>query len=279
MKHYRWVIYVVVAIAVFFATFMVFRLVGVQNATQFDSLDIAALHGDSYGYANALFSSLAFAGVVLALIVQTAEYGLAAKERQENLKVQETISRQQELSALASIVDSLHALQERQRISHADRTIGRAKIAVDDLRSRVRLEAALELTGEPTGAGKTLSDLLQQAPFQGRLAAAEDAQAMVSVWESAHEVYSSHHSEDIKTREGANLALHRFLDAMEMACGTFEDSLGIGKGLYDELVEEKRAAGDIDPSNCRPMLTSFYRKCSSRLSQNLFELCEVEFSG
>ena len=51
-------------------------------------LEVTALLGDSFGAINALFSSLAFAGVVVALILQASEFRLAWQERKEALVAQ-----------------------------------------------------------------------------------------------------------------------------------------------------------------------------------------------
>ena len=56
---------------------------------------------------NSLFSGLALVGVVLALLIQTMEFRLAAKERRDNLDIQSQIAKQQYFSTMASSIASL----------------------------------------------------------------------------------------------------------------------------------------------------------------------------
>ncbi len=57
-------------------------------------------------YASALFSALAFAGVICALLVQIAEYHLAQDEREEALETQHKISTQQYFASVISAVST-----------------------------------------------------------------------------------------------------------------------------------------------------------------------------
>lgn len=83
-----------------------FRL-GVMNASLHESTEKAGQFGDSFGFVNSLFSGLALVGVVLALLIQTMEFRLAAKERRDNLDIQSQIAKQQYFSTMASSIDSL----------------------------------------------------------------------------------------------------------------------------------------------------------------------------
>lgn len=55
----------------------------------------AGVFGDSFGAVNALFSGLAFAGVVIALIIQTDELREARLDRRDSLDSQKTMSKAQ----------------------------------------------------------------------------------------------------------------------------------------------------------------------------------------
>lgn len=90
----RWVYLAAVPI-IFAICIALFYAFGVRNAHAHKDLATAGSYGDSFGFANALFSSLALAGVVIALFVQTLEFGLAAKERGEGLESQKAISHTQ----------------------------------------------------------------------------------------------------------------------------------------------------------------------------------------
>ena len=72
------------------------------------SLKDAALLGDSYNYANTLFSGLAFAGVILALILHTRELEM---QREEIDDTQEIMER-----AAKSHQESQEALKETTRL-------------------------------------------------------------------------------------------------------------------------------------------------------------------
>tara|TARA_A100001391_G_scaffold162971_1_gene122180 strand:+ start:829 stop:1650 length:822 start_codon:yes stop_codon:yes gene_type:complete len=72
--------------------------------------------GDSFGYVNAWFSALAFAGVVCALLVQIAEFHLAEEERSQGLEAQTLIANQTEFAARAQMIESILSIHQRTTI-------------------------------------------------------------------------------------------------------------------------------------------------------------------
>ncbi len=111
LKKYRKVGFLVVGVVV--GLFLVF---GFGNHWRFSSSVDAGTFGDSFGMVNALFSGLAFAGVVLALLIQSAEYRQAEIERGLQLKAHSEIADQAELSALASMSETLVTINTRKNL-------------------------------------------------------------------------------------------------------------------------------------------------------------------
>lgn len=68
-------------------------------------------YGDMFGSANALFSSLAFAGVVLAIILQSLELRLQREEIEEGHRIQQAIRDSTDLKTLASLIDSIDKIK------------------------------------------------------------------------------------------------------------------------------------------------------------------------
>lgn len=79
--------------------------------------EYAGQYGDAFGYVNALFSGCAFAGVVIALVIQTLEYSLAAQERREQLDVQEKIMSQQIVTSRINAVQTLQILNAERKLN------------------------------------------------------------------------------------------------------------------------------------------------------------------
>lgn len=92
---------------------LAWRYLGAQHQEQFNDVEAAAQYGDSFGFANSLFSGLAFAGVVAALIIQSMEYTLATGERTGQLGIQRDISDQQgrQLSTQEQIAKTQASIQ------------------------------------------------------------------------------------------------------------------------------------------------------------------------
>lgn len=89
--------------------------------------------GDTFGFVNALFSGLGFAGLFITILIQIREFGLAQRERKEmmeqhgeNVRIQEKISQQQHQSSLIQSVATFVALNPH-------RVIDRALMTEDDL--------------------------------------------------------------------------------------------------------------------------------------------------
>lgn len=89
----------------------------VESAASSDlGYEQAARYGDSFGFVNSLFSGLAFAGVVVALVIQSLEFSLASTERREQIAAQTRIMEQQVLSARISAIETLQTLNAARRI-------------------------------------------------------------------------------------------------------------------------------------------------------------------
>lgn len=67
--------------------------------------------GDVFGFPNSVFSALAFAGVIVALILQTKELKEARAERQDSLKIQRESEKRMALAAYLNAVDSIRQIQ------------------------------------------------------------------------------------------------------------------------------------------------------------------------
>lgn len=100
--------------------------------------ETAALYGDAHGSVNALFSGLAFAGVILTILLQTYELRLQRKEIDDSQKIWEE---QAGLMLFATVLDSLAAT----KASHDDGD--RQLVANDtfDFLADVMLRRAYEL--------------------------------------------------------------------------------------------------------------------------------------
>jgi len=113
----RWWFYPILIVIVFSTTIFLFFFFGVWHVGKFPTIDVAGMYGDSFGFANALFSSLALAGVVLALVIQTLEFNLAARERKEGLTEQRKIAQAQRDSAIIQAI-STHVDLEGSALFH-----------------------------------------------------------------------------------------------------------------------------------------------------------------
>lgn len=103
----------------------------------------AGTFGDSFGAINALFSGLAFAGVVIALVIQTKELQLARLERREALESQKEIARQAFFSSLAASANAWAMLAEQQHFREIPSTKIIA-IAIKSYEYRSQLQSALD---------------------------------------------------------------------------------------------------------------------------------------
>lgn len=109
----RWWIYPTVAFHCLIAVVAIFVFMGVHNREAIGNSQRAAEYGDSFGYVNALFSGLALAGVVLALLVQVLEFHLAEEERLDGLKSQKQIANQTAFAAKSQMIESLITINNR----------------------------------------------------------------------------------------------------------------------------------------------------------------------
>ncbi|MBL8854814.1 MAG: hypothetical protein JNK57_12680 [Planctomycetaceae bacterium] len=100
--------------------------------------------GDAHGFLNALFSGLALAGVVVALMMQTEELRIARLERQESLQTQKEIAEIQQGATLAAQVDVWKRLADNTRL-RGDMSPDRIELAAYEYHCRKRIEANLGL--------------------------------------------------------------------------------------------------------------------------------------
>lgn len=75
--------------------------------------------GDSFGMVNALFSGLAFAGVVLAIIIQIVELRVTWEEIEDSRIAQQRTAQQQAYAATVAAITSLNDMVRRQS-AHKD---------------------------------------------------------------------------------------------------------------------------------------------------------------
>jgi len=112
----------------------------------------AAQFADSFGFVSSLFSSLAFAGVVIAIILQSQELALQRKELEDTRAVlertaksqaelQESASRQADSQFLAAYLNALSSLRQAYfyELAESDSPAG-----IGDRESRERLRRLLE---------------------------------------------------------------------------------------------------------------------------------------
>lgn len=80
----------------------------------FSPVSEAGTFGDSFGMVNALFSGLAFAGVVLAIIIQVVELRVTWEEIEDSRIAQQQTAQQQYGAAMMSGIAALQALDEKR---------------------------------------------------------------------------------------------------------------------------------------------------------------------
>lgn len=95
-------------------------------------------YGDSFGYVNALFSGLAFAGVIVALFMQTRELAYQRREITNARKAQQRSAYAQKKAAKAQ-EESVRLMNEE--LEHA-RDVSRTKVLIDFI---LKLEEEREL--------------------------------------------------------------------------------------------------------------------------------------
>lgn len=95
-----------VAIVVLMAVLLLFWLVGWYPLRSQASVEQAGQYGDSFGYVNALFSSLALAAVIMAIFMQREDLREQGKDTEAQLKeMRESVKAQKE-QAEASVAES-----------------------------------------------------------------------------------------------------------------------------------------------------------------------------
>ncbi|EGF29593.1 hypothetical protein [Rhodopirellula baltica] len=159
VREYRVIVYGLVAASIYAFIYYVFDLAGVEHyilhangGDTASGIDDVAGFGDSFGYVNAWFSALAFAGVVLALGVQVMEFHLAEKDRGDTLDNQNEMKRHAFLSTLAASVKTLHDIEDTKQ-----EAIARGNANAERLVSMFKQETALRTA---------VSSMLEEMPSQ-----------------------------------------------------------------------------------------------------------------
>lgn len=105
--------YLTITVAALLLTVLVFTVVGFAPRLLFAKNDEAGQFGDSFGFVNSLFSALAFAGLVITLLIQISEFHLAQEERVAFIETQKEISDQQYINSLMESVNTWHAINSK----------------------------------------------------------------------------------------------------------------------------------------------------------------------
>lgn len=159
LREYRVVVYGLVAAAVYAFIYYVFKLAGVEHyilhangGDTASGIDDVAGFGDSFGYVNAWFSALAFAGVVLALGVQVMEFHLAEKDRRDTLGNQEEMKRHAFFTTLAASVKTLHDVEGAKQEAVAS--------------GNANAERLVSMFKQETALRTAVSSMLEEMPLQ-----------------------------------------------------------------------------------------------------------------
>lgn len=104
------------AIAIFLPLvieFVLFGTLGIGWVLYYRDYKSTAEWGDSFGFVNALFSGLAFAGVIVAIVIQARELRQAFEEAQTSRVAYQTTAQLQHCSSLIDGIATLSKLQEK----------------------------------------------------------------------------------------------------------------------------------------------------------------------
>ncbi|QDV87168.1 hypothetical protein [Planctomycetes bacterium TBK1r] len=98
-----------IPIGIVVVVFLVFGILWAAN----QPLQYAAPFGDSFGFVNALFSGLAFAGVITAILIQARELRQAFEEQQDAREAHQAVAQLQQRSSIIDAISTLAVLNER----------------------------------------------------------------------------------------------------------------------------------------------------------------------
>lgn len=104
------------AIAIFLPltiVFLLFGTLGIGWVLYYRDYKSTAEWGDSFGFVNALFSGLAFAGVIVAIVIQARELRQAFEEAQTSRVAYQTTAQLQHSSSIIEGIATLSKLQEK----------------------------------------------------------------------------------------------------------------------------------------------------------------------
>tara|TARA_R110002073_G_scaffold72992_6_gene178570 strand:+ start:3531 stop:4475 length:945 start_codon:yes stop_codon:yes gene_type:complete len=288
IKKYRLWLYCLLVVLVFSSVKLLFDRYGINHVQEFgkthhltidngnDRVPMNANEfGDSFGYVNALFSGFAFAGVVLALLVQTAEFHLAQKERNENLEAQKEIADQAEITARAQMADSILAIHERRRLEipgtmppkrRLQFLLSNAEMALDEFRLLINLR---ERCGLLDNCNRTMDLIIHQRVFEtcGSIHSilADATSTINAMWDSQ----SKRNAEDLFEKVGIfENDCKRYSYENELLKTCTEDIVECMKSSLEELVRRQKE-GDFTVS--QDIIGQCERTCMSYLFHAMAE--------
>lgn len=198
--------------------------------------------GDAHGFLNALFSGLALAGVIVALMMQTEELRIARLERQESLQTQREIAELQQGSTLAAQIDVWKRLADNTRL-RGDMSPDRIELAAYEYQCRKRIEASLGLdafnrTGEQFDPEKVAEDVVSNLILyrticnSAGIVGSRDARA-----------YLAKLSEDLSFHLSLSSVCDEFAAKVEELCNKIDHELTLSGSSNDELKRLLEHAG------------------------------------
>lgn len=129
---------------------VVFFLLGIVWKLTFADDEKAAQWGDSFGFVNALFSGLAFAGVIVAIVIQARELRQAFDEAKTSRVAYQTTAQLQHCSSIIDGIATLSKLEEKlseqsMKIGELTRSLGLLRQVKKDFDHRVLLRKQIDV--------------------------------------------------------------------------------------------------------------------------------------
>lgn len=126
--------------------------VGLYPTLVYDRVGCSNEIGDTFGVVNALFSALAFGGVLFTILLQSLELRFQREEMSEARDVQEDISRSAHISAYAAVANcEIQILRDRGMTDEIDKILSTLRIIRDDI--------TLSITDDPNDINKGFARL------------------------------------------------------------------------------------------------------------------------
>ncbi|TWU50640.1 hypothetical protein Poly51_39330 [Rubripirellula tenax] len=190
--------------------------------------------GDAHGFLNALFSGLALAGVVVALMMQTEELRIARLERQESLQTQKEIAELRQGSTLAAQIDVWKRLADNTRL-RGDMSPDRIELAAYEYQCRKRIESSLGLdafnrTGEQFDPEKVAEDVVSNLMLYRTICSSAGI-----VGSSDTRAYLAKLSEDLSFNLSLSSVYDAFAAKVEELCTKIDHDLALSGSSNEEL--------------------------------------------